>query len=205
VDFVVDRRECFASIGLHPHDAKEGIGAIEALEKLADRAKVVAVGECGLDFFYNNSPKEQQIELLHAQIKLAQRYSLPMIFHVREAFDEFWPIFDQYRGIRGVLHSFTDTSDNLEKALQRGLFIGINGIATFTKDSAQIAMYGAIPLEKMLLETDAPFLTPVPKRGTINEPAFVTYVAHHIADLQNTTLEELSAATDANATTLFSL
>jgi TatD DNase family protein len=165
----------------------------------------VAVGECGLDYFYTHSPKEVQVEMLKAQIELALAHDTPLIFHVREAFDDFWPVFDSYQGIRGVLHSFTDTEANLQRALDKGLYIGVNGIATFTKIDAQKAMYKQIPLEKLLLETDAPFLTPVPHRGKVNEPAFVKLVASHMADLHAISLEELSAATSKNATTLFNL
>lgn len=209
VDFVQKREDCWASIGIHPHDAHHGIAGLKKLESLVHKPKVVAIGECGLDFFYNNSPKDQQIEMLHGQIELALQHDLPMIFHVREAFDDFWPIFDQYqssgRKIRGVLHSFTDTKENLEKALERNLYVGVNGISTFTKVDLQKEMYYSIPLSSLLLETDAPFLTPLPLRGKVNEPAFVTHVAEKHADLHQITLEELSAATSENATTLFKL
>lgn len=202
VDFVKNRENCWASLGIHPHEAvHDGVAKLESLMN----DKVVAIGECGLDYFYDHSPREKQIEILHQQIELAQKYNLPLIFHVREAFDDFWPIFDQHQGLRGVLHSFTDSKQNLQKALDRGLFIGVNGISTFTKADAQREMFASIPLENLLLETDAPFLTPVPKRGTVNEPAFITHIAHHIVNLQSITLEELSRATERNATTLFSL
>jgi len=205
VRFVQDQPHCWASIGLHPHDAKTGVDAVDALARLIDQPKVVAVGECGLDYFYNHSPRDMQAQLLHAQIELAVGHDLPLIFHVREAFDDFWPIFDGYQGLRGVLHSFTDSQANLEKALARGLYIGVNGIATFTKDAEQTAMFRAIPIEKLLLETDAPFLTPAPKRGTVNEPAFVSLVAEYMAHLHAISPQELSAATSRNATYLFRL
>jgi TatD DNase family protein len=205
VEFVQNRENCWASIGLHPHDANMGAEAVNELKSLISQPKVVAVGECGLDFFYNHSPKEAQLKMLKAQIELALEHEKPLIFHVREAFDDFWPVFDSYNGIRGVLHSFTDTEENLQKAVQKGLFIGVNGIATFTKKVEQTAMYKQIPLEKLLLETDSPFLTPVPYRGKVNEPAFVKLVASHMADLHAISLEELSAATSKNATTLFNL
>lgn len=195
----------FASIGLHPHDAINGVRGIEKLKNLASQDKVVAVGECGLDYYYRHSPREQQIDMLHAQLQLARDHDLPLIFHVREAFDDFWPIFQQYAGIRGVLHSFTDSRANMERALSEGLFIGVNGISTFTKDPAQRAMFAAIPLNHLVLETDAPFLTPVPLRGKVNEPAFIAHVARFHADLRAIPLEELSAATSQNATTLFNL
>jgi TatD DNase family protein len=202
VKFAQTHDNCWASLGIHPHEAAHD--DVAKLETMMND-KVVAIGECGLDYFYDHSPREKQIEVLHQQIELAQKYNLPLIFHVREAFDDFWPIFDQYQGLRGVLHSFTDTRDNLEKALARKLYVGVNGISTFTKVDEQKEMFAAIPLENLLLETDAPFLTPTPKRGTVNEPAFITHVAQHFVNLQSITLTELSRATERNATNIFTL
>lgn len=203
--FVQHRDHCWASVGIHPHEAREGTAGMSVLQHLLERRtpKIVAIGECGLDYFYQHTEPQQQIELLHAHIQLALKYNLPLIFHVREAFDDFWPIFDSYHGLRGVLHSFTDTHHNLEKAVSRGLYIGVNGIATFTKVAEQREVFRAIPLQNLLLETDAPFLTPVPLRGKVNEPAFVTLVAEYLANLRSIHLEELSAATSQNATQLF--
>ena len=194
----------WASIGAHPHDAKDGIRVIEELAKNPSPG-VIAVGEIGLDYFYTHSPKEIQARTLEAQLQLAVDAGLPVIFHVRDAFEDFWPIFHNFSGIRGVLHSFTDTNQQLTKALGEGLYIGVNGISTFTRDEAQAAMFDLIPLEKMLLETDAPFLTPVPHRGKVNEPAFVRHVAEYHADRRGVELEHLARVTSANATQLFSL
>jgi TatD DNase family protein len=192
----------FASIGVHPHDTKDGYAALADLP----RDKVVAVGEIGLDYFYTHSPREVQMTALKAQIDLALSRNLPIIFHVREAFDDFWPIFDSYEGkIRGVLHSFTDSMENMNAAVARGLYIGVNGISTFTKDPAQQAMFAAIPLDHLLLETDAPFLTPTPLRGKVNEPAFVRHVADHHATIRGLPLEEIARMTSANAHALFAL
>lgn len=211
VHFAGGHDNVWASVGLHPHDAKTGVPAIKQLETLletdtqtAERGgKIVAIGECGLDYFYTHSPREAQIAMLEAQLDLATRYNLPVIFHVREAFEDFWPIFDRFQGLRGVLHSFTDNVSNLEYGLARGLYVGVNGISTFTKDEEQRQMFASIPVDRLVFETDAPFLTPIPHRGIVNEPAFVTFVAHHIANLQAINLEELSRVTEQNATTLF--
>ncbi len=203
VKFAEAHAGVFASLGIHPHESKSN--DVAELEKLITHSKVVAVGECGLDYYYNHSPKEVQIEALRQQIELALAHNKPLSFHVRDAFDDFWPIFDSYNGIRGVLHSFTDSRDNLEKAMERGLYIGVNGIATFTKIDEQKTMFKNIPLEKLLLETDAPFLTPVPHRGTINKPAYVMCIATNLAELHSLSLEEIAKATTSNAHTLFSL
>lgn len=206
VEFANQHDNVWASVGLHPHDATSGLEAIKELEELlkADKqGKIVAIGECGLDYFYENSPRDKQIPMLEAQLELAQSYNKPVIFHVREAFEDFWPIFERFEGIRGVLHSFTDNMSNMRRGTPKGLYVGINGISTFTKDEKQKQMFTDIPLEKTLLETDAPFLTPAPLRGRVNEPAFITHVAQNLANLQAINLEELSRATERNATKLF--
>ncbi len=203
-----DRENLYASIGIHPHEAQRYVS--DEAEKtrfsqLAEHEKVIAVGECGLDYFYTHSSKEAQVEILKFQLELGQKHDLPMIFHVREAFDDFWPIFEQFSGVRGVLHSFTDSIDNMQRAVAQGLYIGVNGIATFAKSESQLAMYKAIPLENLVLETDAPFLTPVPFRGTICEPKHIALTAQFLADLRGESVEELARTTTQNARKLFNV
>lgn len=203
IDFVETHDNCFASIGVHPHDTKDGWDEITRLAGTSE--KIVAVGEIGLDYFYTHSPREVQIEALKAQIEVALKHNLPIIFHVRDAFDDFWPIFDSYSGIRGVLHSFTDSKENMQKAVERGLYIGVNGISTFTKDETQKNMFDAIPLGHLLFETDAPFLTPIPYRGKINEPAYVREIAEYHAQRRGISLQEISDASSQNARAVFNL
>jgi TatD DNase family protein len=215
IDFVKSRENLYASIGIHPHEADRYAGKSRAKQEFANLAvepKVKAVGECGLDYFYEHSHREAQKELLKFQIELALEHNLPLIFHVRDTssaqpgngvFDDFWPILDSYDGIRGVLHSFTDTKENLDKAIERGLYIGVNGIATFAKQAKQLEMYRKIPLEKLVLETDAPFLTPVPYRGNICEPYHVSTTANFLKELREEELETLAKATTSNAKQLF--
>lgn len=207
IEFVAERENMWASIGIHPHEAGVALaeGHLDALRGLAGADKVVAVGECGLDYFYEHSPREAQITVLKAQIELALEHGLPLSFHVREAFDDFWPIFESYRGagLRGVLHSYTDSVANLERAVKHGLHFGVNGIATFARDEAQIVMYRTIPRELLLLETDAPFLTPVPFRGTVCESKHERVTAEFLAGLREENLEDLASATTANARALF--
>lgn len=207
-DFVETRKGCWAAIGLHPHEAKHYANQTNLLRQFTDlvfRPKVVAIGECGLDYYYNHSPKEDQRTVLRYQIEVALRSNLPLIFHVREAFDDFWPIFDAYPGLRGVLHSYTDSTVNLQKALERNLLIGVNGIATFVKKPQQLDVYRSIPLEQLVLETDAPFLTPQPHRGTINQPKQIATIADFMADLLSVTREELANVTTDNARKLFAI
>lgn len=202
VMFAQKHEGIYSSIGVHPHETRDGW---EKILSLVESPKLVGVGEIGLDYFYTHSPKEVQIAALEAQIDMALKANLPIIFHVREAFDDFWPVFDNFHGIRGELHSFTDTTVNMEAGLARGLFIGVNGISTFTKSEAQQVMFAHIPLERMLFETDAPFLTPAPFRGKVNEPAFVKQIATFHAGVRSVSPERIAAITTANAQTLFNL
>ena len=198
----------WSSIGIHPHEASRYLhdqGAQATFSHLASQKKVVAVGECGLDYFYHHSEPKDQQELLHFQLDLAKRHHLPVIFHVREAFDDFWPIFDQYQGIQGVVHSFTASSAVLEQVLERGLYIGLNGIMTFSKKPEQLAMAKKVPLDRFVLETDAPFLTPVPYRGTICQLKHVRDTAEFLAELREEDILDLTAATTESAIKLFRL
>ncbi len=203
IDFSEKHEGIYASIGVHPHDTKDGYAQIAQLAGTS--TKLVAVGEIGLDYFYTHSPRELQIEALKAQLEVALKHELPVIFHVREAFDDFWPIFDSYKGIRGVLHSYTDSKANLDIALAKGLYIGVNGISTFTKDEAQKEMFDAVPLDRIVFETDAPFLTPTPYRGKINQPAYVSVIAQYHAERRGISLKEIAEASTHNARALFSL
>jgi TatD DNase family protein len=191
----------YASVGVHPHETKYGYDAITGYAKNG----AIAIGEIGLDYYYEHSPRDVQIAAFEAQIEIALAHSLPIIFHVRDAFEDFWPIFDNFKGIHGVLHSFTDSMQNIEKAFSRGLYVGVNGISTFTKDPLQQRLYASIPLDKMLLETDSPFLTPIPYRGTINEPAFVSEIARFHARIRGINLSEVARVTTSNALTLFNI
>lgn len=201
VAFASQHDEAYAVIGVHPHDSKDGWAVIGELAGTSD--KIVGVGEIGLDYYYDHSPRNVQIEAFRAQLQIASDYDLPVSFHVREAFDDLWPILEDFPHIRGVLHSFTDSRENLEKALARGFYIGVNGISTFTKDEAQKELFDSIPLDRLLLETDAPFLTPAPYRGKINEPAYIRVIAEYHAARRGISTEEIAQQTTRNAHTLF--
>ncbi len=205
----------WASIGLHPHEGSEYVHddiALQQFHNLASKPKVVAIGETGLDYYYNHSTKEDQQKLLRFQLDMAQEHDLPVIFHLRGAkddengvYDDFFALYNQYKGLRGVVHSFSTNIRVLDKILEKGLYVGLNGIITFSKNADQLAAAKAVPLEKLLLETDAPFLTPVPYRGKICEPKYVGVTAEFLAGLRGESLENLAAATTANAKALFKL
>nr|MBP9738904.1 TatD family hydrolase [Candidatus Saccharibacteria bacterium] len=148
--------KCWACVGIHPHEASKLTEAeitehLAGIAQLASDEKVRAIGECGFDFYYNERSEvlSKQKQLFAGQLEIAKQYNLPLSFHVREAFDDFWPVFDEFTGIRGVLHSFTDRPKHLEKALERGLYIGINGIATFTSHDWQRELFKTIPIESI--------------------------------------------------------
>lgn len=222
----------WAAVGIHPHEAKKytttqkppfrGLSSeqslcvvktevVEQFRALVTEHKVVAVGECGLDYFYGHSSRTEQQAVLRFQIELALEHNLPLSFHVRgvpgdserDAFADFWPIFESYQGVRGVLHSYTDTLANMKRAIDHGLYIGTNGIATFTRDEAQLVTYRTIPQHRLLLETDAPFLTPKPFRGRVCLPEHVVLSAEFLADLRGESLPELARASTVNAQKLF--
>jgi TatD DNase family protein len=214
LDLALKHDGVFASIGMHPHYAKEGIGdlgrLVDSIYSGNGLKKLVAIGEIGLDYHYPDGPSpDLQAQLLKQQIELALEHDLPIIFHVRDAYNDFWKVLDEFKDkkIRGILHSFTDTTENLKEGLKRGFYISVNGISTFTHDKSQKAMFESIPLDKLLLETDAPWLTPYPLRGKIkiNEPAFVKEVAEYISQTRHISFEEITDITTANAGKLFNL
>ena len=195
---------------VHPHEAgkynpKE---LILELEQLSKSPKIVAIGEIGLDYFYENSDREAQKIILKAQLELAQKLNLPVSFHVRNAFEDFWPIFDEVSRngkIRVVLHSFTDSKENLKQALRRDLFIGVNGISTFVKKPEELEMFDQIPLSKILIETDAPFLAPKGERGKPNQPAFSKLIVEDLAKKRGILTKETAKITSENSEKLFNI
>lgn len=204
----------YASVALHPHEASkyseiELVHAVEELKKLiSEKAeRFVAIGECGLDYFYHSDKevKDKQKKLLRMHLDMAKGCNLAVIFHVRDAFDDFFAIMEDYPEIQGVLHSFTDSEDNMKKAVKRGLYIGLNGIMTFTSNSKQLEMAKHVPLQSLVIETDAPFLTPKPYRGKICKPEHVVVTAEFLSGLRQESIEQLAQATTQNAKQLFTI
>ncbi len=197
----------YASVGIHPHEATaigDNLTLLKSLAQLVPNKKVIAIGECGLDY-YRHEPSMAQTKLLEYQIELALKHDLPLIFHVREAFEDFWSVIDNFKGVRGVVHSFSATIKELDQTLSRGLYIGLNGIVTFSRDEAQIAAAKAVPLDKLFLETDAPYLTPTPYRGKVNESKYVRVIAEFLCKLRGEPLAIVASATTRNAKNLFNI
>jgi TatD DNase family protein len=208
VDFANKYENIWVAVGAHPHDGAdflEHANAIEILEQLTKNEKVVAIGEIGLDYFHEYTPREKQLEVLSKQLEFGKESDLPFVFHVRDAWQDFWNILDAYKGIRGVVHCFSAYEEQLEEILKRGFYVGLNGIMTFTKDSGQLEAAKKVPLDKLLLETDAPFLTPKPFRGKRCEPKHITLTAEFLSTLRNEKLEDLTKASTGNAEALFKI
>lgn len=207
-EFAKSRENCWSAIGVHPHEAKVFLNEHKDLiefEKLIKTQKVVAIGEVGLDYYYEHSPRVEQLKLLEMFLDMAASRELPLIFHVREAFDDFWPVFDNFKNLRGVLHSFTDSLENMNKGLDRGLLIGLNGIMTFTRESEQLDMAKQVPLDSLLLETDSPYLAPKPYRGKVCKPEYIKEIAEFLCELKGVDFETLALSTSQNANQLFKL
>ena len=206
IEFASKYPNVWASAGVHPHDAAEfRTSDQKALAELLNMLRVVAIGEIGLDYYRLNSPKQDQISALRKMIETGLQSGLPFIFHARDAWADFWQTLDEYQGIRGVVHSFTGGPKQLEQALSRGLTIALNGIVTFTKDQALLEVARTVPLESLVLETDAPFLTPANDKGQVCEPKHVRQVAEFLAEIRNQNLDEIADKTTKNAIAIFGL
>lgn len=205
VDLAAKQAGVFASVGLHPHEAKKGRPALEQIKLLAFNPNAVAIGECGLDYYRNLSDKKDQEVAFRFQIELALELAKPIIFHVRDAFDDFVRIIGDYPNARGIIHSFSSDRKTAEVLVEKGFYIGLNGIMTFTKDPAQLEAAKSVPLDKLVLETDSPFLSPHPNRGKTNEPSSIKIIAEFLAELRSETSLELSTQTTANASSILGL
>jgi TatD DNase family protein len=197
----------WCSVGIHPHEAeKEPLQDAQALITLAQGPKVVGIGETGLDYFYEHSPRAAQRKNFRLHIAAARELGLPLIVHTRDAEDDTIEILrdEMERGtFTGLIHCFTGTKKLADAALDLGFYISVSGIATFKKSEELRAVIREVPLERLLVETDAPFLAPVPHRGKRNEPAFVARTADVLAQLKGVSGEDLAAQTTQNFFSLF--
>ena len=199
----------YASIGTHPHEAKDfNTAHLDQLSKLAAHPKVIAWGEIGLDYFYDHSPRETQAKVFRDQLARAAQAKLPIIIHCRDAWSDTLAILDEAwrpTGLGGILHCFTSTLEDAQQGLDMGFLISFAGNSTYPKAANIRDVAKSLPVEKILIETDSPFLAPQGFRGKRNEPAYVAEVAKAIATVRNLTAEELAAATAANFRRLFAL
>jgi len=203
-----DHANVFASVGIHPHGACELDQTIRAkLCSLARQEKVVAIGEIGLDYYRDRQPRQVQRACLHQQLAIACELKLPVVFHVRDAYEDFLKIVRDYKDalIGGVMHCFSGTWETAGKCLDLGFYLSIPGTVTYPNSQIQQEVAMRAPLDRLLVETDAPFLAPVPHRGKVNEPAFVLHTARKIAQLRRCGLEEVAGQTSMNAQRVFLL
>lgn len=203
-----EHADVFATVGVHPHDAKTITSqTYAALRTLAAEAKVVGLGETGLDFHYHHSPADVQREHFRTFIHLAGELDLPLSMHVRNAYGEAADILREVgQGhVRGVMHCFTGNRREAEALIELGLSLSFSGIVTFASAAELRAVVPDVPLDRLLIETDAPYLTPVPHRGQRNEPAYVTEVAAMVAVLHKVSVETVAVATWGNTERLFGL
>ena len=197
-----------ATVGVHPHDADSMSDSIlDEIRVLASKAGVVAVGEIGLDYHYDFSPRNVQRQVFATQINLARELGLPIVVHVREAYSDAVAILraEGAGDIGGVIHCFSGDGSQAKDCLDMGFYLSVGGSLTFSGSSQLRQVVKKLPLACLLLETDAPYLTPVPYRGKRNEPAYVVLVAEALANLKNITVREASKTTTANACRLFGL
>ena len=202
------RPEVWATAGVHPHEAAAlTADALVRLRELLRQPRVVAVGECGLDYHYDHAPRDVQREALRLQVRLARECGLPLVLHNRDSDDDLVTILTEEGAeeVGGVVHAFSTSVDTAKRCLDLGFHLGFGGMITFAKADNVRAALAATPLERLLLETDAPYLTPVPHRGSRNEPARVAIVAARAALERGVDLEGIAEATAANTRRLFRL
>lgn len=195
----------YGTLGYHPHDAKDFTEAGEKfMREYLSHPRIVAVGEIGLDYYYNHSPHDVQREVFRKQMHLALEFGLPVEIHTRDAEADTLAILQEFKGrVKGLLHCFTGSQWLADEAIKIDYNISISGVVTFKNAEALRAIVKTIPLNRLHIETDAPFLTPAPFRGKKNEPAFLVHTAKVVAEVKGITIEELSRATCENAQKLF--
>ena len=195
----------YATVGIHPHDAEKATpAAVKELRDLAQREKVVAIGEIGLDYYRDYSPRPAQREAFQEQLALASDLNLPVVIHSRDAHDDTLNILRDWEG-RGVLHTYAAGMEHLDRVLGMGFFIGISGPVTYRSAGELRDVVRAAPLDRLLIETDCPYLTPEPHRGRRNEPAYVRFVAQAIAKARDESVKRIGEETTRNACRLFGL
>lgn len=200
---MADRYSMFlATVGVHPHDAGKATDqTLARVEDLLAHPKAIAVGEIGLDYHYDYAPREAQKQVFIEQMRIAAARRKPIVIHTREAWEDTLALIEEHwtgHKLPGVMHCFSGGAKEAAHALRLGFFLSFGGIVTFPKSKELQKVAAEAPLDRILLETDAPYLAPVPKRGKRNEPLFVGYTAQKLAALRNTTFEEIAAATTAN-------
>jgi len=204
VEFTEKYPLMYAAVGIHPHDAvKYDDIILSKLDNFLKKDGVVAVGEIGLDFKRNYSPREVQIRVFSEQLNFAKERNIPVVLHIRDAYDEVFRILEQVNYPNVLLHCFCGNNNDAKKALGMGCYVAFGGNITYSDRYSPVIE--SIPLERIVLETDAPYLSPAPMRGKRNEPAFIAYTAKKLAWIKNMSLEDIGEITTGNAEKFFNL
>lgn len=194
----------YSSVGVHPHEVKNLTEEdMVVLERLAADSKVVAIGEIGLDYYYDNSPREDQVKWFKRQLQVAKKLDLPVIIHSREASEQTYDIIMESGVKEGVIHCFSGSLELAKKYVEKGFYIAVGGALTFKNAKKTVRVVEGIDLEYLLIETDCPYLTPVPHRGERNDSSYLKYVVEKIAEIRGITEEEVRSITELNAKKLF--
>lgn len=198
---------CFPMMGLHPSSVNKNYrDKLEKIHEHLTKSNFIAIGEIGIDLYWNDMYREEQMAAFREQVSLAQKYQLPIVIHVRESFDEVFQILNEFKSNypKGIFHSFTGNKIHARRAIEMGFKLGIGGIVTFKNSGIDIVVKD-IDTKHIVLETDSPYLAPVPKRGKRNESSYLVYTARKIAELHKVTVEEIADITTQNAKKLFNL
>ena len=205
-DIITEDEIIFGTIGIHPHETDNNeISVDEIVKNFGESPKIIGIGETGLDFYYNNSDKEKQIKSFKKHIEASIKTNSPLIIHSRNAEDETFEILNQYhdKKLKILMHCFTGSKNFAERLLKLNAFFSASGIITFKNSLDLQETFKFLPLDKILIETDSPYLAPVPNRGKKNEPSFLSFTAQKLADIKNLTKQEITKITTTNFNKLF--
>ncbi|MGC8704507.1 MAG: TatD family hydrolase [Athalassotoga sp.] len=205
IEFSSKHSRVFSSVGVHPHDVKDLKDEWDKeIEKLLESKKVIAVGEIGLDYYRDLSPRDLQRKYFEIQLEIAKRHKMPVILHVRDAYKDAYEIVKMF-DIKGVLHSFNGEMEDLKNFLDVGFYIGVGGMSTYKKNEELRKILSFAPLDRILTETDCPYLSPQPVRGKRNEPKYVRFTIENLCTIFKRPFEEIETMTSQNAKNLFGI
>lgn len=193
----------YAAVGMHPEFAGEVKDKIKDIEKLLKSKKVMALGEIGLDYHYEGYDRETQIDAFRRQMDLAQRLDVPVVIHSRDAFSDTLDVLNEFKGVRGAMHCYSGSAEYAKEILKLGYYLGFTGVVTFKNARKTVETVGMMPIEKILVETDCPYMTPVPHRGQRNDSSYLLYTIKKISEIRGLSYDEVCDITYKNACRLY--
>lgn len=196
----------YGAVGIHPECVGEwDEGTLSLIESYLSNKKIKAIGEIGLDYYWDKSQMDKQKEILETQVELAKKYNLPVVIHCREAIDDVKEVIGHFDTVKGEVHCFSEDIESARFFLDKGMYLGYGGILTFKKPGYMAETFAYVPSDRFLLETDSPYLAPIPNRGKRNQPDYVYFTAQKMAEIRNTSLDEILVTANNNARMLFNL